>query len=146
MRCSFGYRNGFITVRVRVVPSVQCMDGIIHNRKGGKMKEEFLTELKALLPPDNSVADETLLVLLRRAENTLLDIIGRSTLPERLSDAVTALALIMYNRMGTEGETRRSEGGIDTNFIDGLPDEIKQRIKNYPRKAGALYAAQTQQN
>ena len=50
----------------------------------------------------------------------------------------------MYNRLGTEGESRRTEGDITSQYIDGLPAEIKGRLKNYPRKVGVINAADTE--
>lgn len=101
--------------------------------------------LKLLMPPDAECDEDRLGVLLLQAENTILDIIGRETLPERLTDVQAALALIYYNRSGTEGENKRAEGDITMSFIDGLPSEMRLRLKNYPRKVGAAYAAYSQQ-
>lgn len=101
--------------------------------------------LKLLLPPDAECDDDRLGVLLLKAENTILDIIGRETLPERLMDIQASLALIYYNRSGTEGENKRVEGEVTIDFIDGLPEEMRLRLKNYPRKVGAVYAANSQQ-
>lgn len=101
--------------------------------------------LKLLLPPDAETDEDRLGVLLLQAENTILDIIGRDALPERLADVQAALALIYYNRAGTEGESRRAEGEVSMSYIDGLPDDMKRRLKNYPRKVGAVYAARSQQ-
>ena len=101
--------------------------------------------LKLLLPPDAETDEDRLGVLLLQAENTILDIIGRDALPERLIDVQAALALIYYNRAGTEGESRRAEGEVTMSYIDGLPDEMKRRLRNYPRKVGAVYAARSQQ-
>lgn len=97
--------------------------------------------LRLLLPEGVTLSDEKLEVLLLRAENTILDYIGRDTLPERLTDVKAELALIMYNRLGTEGEVKRSEGELDMTFIDGLPADILERLKNYPRRVGAINAA-----
>lgn len=101
--------------------------------------------LKLLLPPDAEYDEDRLGVLLLQAENTILDIIGRNTLPERLTDVQAALALIYYNRAGAEGENKRTEGDVSMSYIDGLPEEMKQRLKNYPRKVGAVYAARSKQ-
>ena len=108
------------------------------------MESSSLALLKLLLPPDSNETDERLEVLLEAAENTILDYIGRDILPERLYDVKAQLALIMYNRLGTEGESRRTEGDITSQYIDGLPAEIKGRLKNYPRKVGVINAADTE--
>lgn len=101
--------------------------------------------LKLLLPPDAECDENRLGVLLLQAENTILDIIGREKLPERLIDVQASLALIYYNRSGAEGENRRAEGEVTMSFIDGLPDDMKRRLRNYPRKVGTAYAAYSQQ-
>ena len=94
--------------------------------------------LRVLLPPDDRSSDLKLEMLLKNAENTLLDYIGRDTLPERLGDMKIQLALEMYNRLGNEGETKRTENDISVSFSSLITDDMKQRLKNYPRKVGAV--------
>ena len=44
---------------------------------------------------------------------------------------VKKLAVINYNRLGIEGETQRSEGGI-TNYLEtGIPKDIRQGLNSY---------------
>ena len=99
----------------------------------------------ALLPEGADLGEDKVSALLLRAENTILDITGRDTLPEQLVDVQAQLALIFYNRLGTEGENRRAEGEITADFIDGLPRDIMLRLKNYPRKVGAIGAVSAEQ-
>ena len=94
--------------------------------------------LRVLLPPDDRSSDLKLEMLLKNAENMLLDYIGRDTLPERLGDMQIQLALEMYNRLGNEGETKRTENDISLSFSSLITDDMKQRLKNYPRKVGAV--------
>lgn len=96
---------------------------------------------KLRLPADAGLSDSEAGALLLRAGNTILDIIGRTEIPEQLIDVQAELALIYYNRKGTEGENRRSEGEITMDFINGIPDDIMLRLKNYPRKVGVVSAA-----
>lgn len=77
--------------------------------------------------------------ILETARDILLDEIGREELPERLVSAQVALAVVIFNREGTEGESSRSAGGISRSYIDDLPAEIRRRLKNYPRKVGVIY-------
>ena len=100
--------------------------------------------LRVLLPPDDSSSDIRLGILLENAEHTLLDYLGRDTLPERLNDMVVQIALAMYNRLGNEGEEKRSEGDISVSFSDLITDDMKMRLKNYPRKVGVINAAFTE--
>ena len=69
--------------------------------------------------------DETLLAsLLEMAEEEILALTNRTVLIDRLKPAKRKWALIAYNRMGIEGETSRSEGGISASFVE-IPAEIK---------------------
>lgn len=104
-------------------------------------KELFLL----FLPEGVKVSDEKADALLLRAGNTIKDITGRTSVPEQLYDVQAELALIYFNRLGTEGETRRSEGELTAEFTEGIPSGIMKRLRNYPRKVGTLSAADTEQ-
>lgn len=48
-----------------------------------------------------------------------------------MSVYVKKLAVINYNRLGLEGETQRSEGGV-TNYLEtGIPKDIRQGLNRY---------------
>lgn len=78
--------------------------------------------------------------LLCEAEDKVLDITGRSEVPAQLDSLVVKLAVIAYNKTGSEGESSRSEGGISRAF-DDLPADDKARLINYPRKVGVVHAS-----
>lgn len=82
--------------------------------------------------------DELLLLLLDNSKELILDIIGRESLPDRLVSVQVLLAVIAYNRMGAEGSTSVREGNVSQNCVDGLPLELKERLKQYKRKVGVL--------
>ena len=94
--------------------------------------------LRILLPPDDESSDIRLDALLESAKNTILDYIGRETLPERLDDMVVSIALAMYNRLGNEGEEKRTENDISVTFSGLITEDMKLRLRNYPRKVGAV--------
>ncbi len=96
---------------------------------------------KLRLPESAGLTEEETGALLLRAGNTILDITGRKEIPEGLVDVQAELAVIYYNRIGTEGEKRRSEGELTAEFVPGIPDDIMLRLKNYPRKVGVFGAA-----
>ena len=102
---------------------------------------EALEMLKIRLGVSDNTRDGLLSLLLSEAQDTILDIIGREELPSRLISVQVELAVIAYNKQGAEGESSRSEGGISRSFVDGLPDDLKQRLRNYPRKVGVIRAA-----
>ncbi|MBQ8904293.1 MAG: hypothetical protein IJY73_08435 [Oscillospiraceae bacterium] len=95
---------------------------------------------KLRLPEGTDLSDDEAGALILRAGNTILDITGRKEVPEGLIDVQAELALIYYNRKGTEGEKRRSEGELTAVYVSGIPEDIMLRLKNYPRKVGVIGA------
>lgn len=92
--------------------------------------------------------DETLLAaLLQTAEEELLALTNRTELIDRLKPAKRKWALIAYNRMGTEGETSRSEGGISSAFSD-IPADIKSVVDScrIARVGGHAHEKSTDEN
>ena len=74
--------------------------------------------------------EELLRILLDVAESYTLSYTNRSTLPTVLNGVVERLAVISYNRIGTEGETARSEGGESYSF-DNAPKEVYDILNLY---------------
>ena len=103
-----------------------------------------LERFKLLAGITDDSQDGLITALLSDAEDSVRDYIGRDVVPERLVSVQVQLAVIAYNKCGAEGESSRSEGGISQSF-DGLPPELLARLKNYPRKAGVLYTADSEQ-
>ena len=104
------------------------------------MAERF----KTLAGITDGSQDALIALLLEDAGDAICDYIGRDSVPERLRSVQVQLAVMAYNKRGAEGESSRSEGGISQSF-DGLPPEMRERLKNYPRKAAVLYTADTEQ-
>lgn len=103
-----------------------------------------LERFKLLAGITDDSQDGLITALLSDAEDSVRDYIGREEVPARLISVQIQLAVIAYNKRGAEGESSRSEGGISQSF-DGLPPELLARLKNYPRKAGVLYTADSEQ-
>lgn len=75
--------------------------------------------------------DEVLLqILLGDAEQFVLSYTGRTRIVTGLEKAVRDLAVIALNRMGTEGESGRSEGGESYSF-DAAPPQIYDVLNRY---------------
>lgn len=91
--------------------------------------------VKRLQRQTGSNDPELLAGYLRDAEDTVLDLIGRDVLPERLFSAVIALAEVFYSRRGLEGVSSHTEGSVSQTYLDGLPAPIRERLVHYPRKA-----------
>lgn len=41
---------------------------------------------------------------------------------------IIRIAVIDYNRLGAEGQTGHSEGGVSLSMVDGLPKDLRARI------------------
>ena len=89
---------------------------------------KLLTRLRALT--DRNDADSLFLQLIDDAEATALAYMHRTEIPDALITSVGDAALVAYNRLGTEGESSRSEGGESYSFIE-LPDKFYKLWKSY---------------
>lgn len=100
----------------------------------------MLNRLLILLgnPPECDM--ETVEVCREMAERSVLDYIGREELPRGADCIVDKLAVIYYNRLGNEGETARTEGGISQSFNSDIPMDILRQLRNYPRKVGVIHS------
>lgn len=83
--------------------------------------------------------------LLEDAESFVLGYTNRTKLIPPLEKPVRDLAVIALNRIGTEGENSRSEGGESYNF-DGAPKHIYDVLNRYRlvRVGGRTYENKTQ--
>lgn len=81
----------------------------------------------------NEVDDNLLTDLLDRAKYEILDYTKRDVLNQRMESLQLELAVIYYNRMGSEGEASRSEGGISVNYNNDIPENILRRLKSFRR-------------
>ena len=71
--------------------------------------------------------------LLEDAEAEILDYCNRDVLLPRMLGLQRELAIIYYNRLGSEGETSRSEGGVSVSYSTEIPDNIKNRLMAFRR-------------
>ena len=93
-------------------------------------------------------SDEKLLsLLLDNAEQFVLAYTNRSHVIRNLEGAVCDLAVIAYNRMGTEGESGRSEGGESYSF-DTAPKHIYDVLNRYrlARVGGVVHEVKEEQD
>lgn len=86
-----------------------------------------LEKLKLLTDEPN---ENLLKILLEDAEEFVLAYTNRTALPDALNKTVRDLAVIAYNRLGTEGETSRSESGESYSF-DNAPKSIYSILNGY---------------
>ena len=88
----------------------------------------MLQRLKRRLP---DAADEALLAdLLEEAAAFIRAYTRREAVPDELEDAQVRVAAILYNRMGMEGESTRTEGGV-THTAEALPEDLKSWLNGW---------------
>lgn len=88
----------------------------------------MLEKLRRRIP---DARDDALLNdLLEEAAQFILGYTGREALPEALQGAQLALAAILYNRMGMEGESARVEGGV-SRTVAFLPEDLRRQLNGW---------------
>lgn len=89
---------------------------------------EIISSLSTRLAIDNN---ELVTDLIKEAVAQVLDYTGQKQLVGNMDIYVKKLAIINYNRLGLEGETQRSEGGV-TNYLEtGIPKDIRLGLNRY---------------
>ena len=83
--------------------------------------------IRAQLP---DVPQEMIEALMLDAKDMICAYTRRASVPDQLTGALVRLTVILYNRMGTEGETSHSEGGV-SRAMEGMPGEIEKQLKPY---------------
>lgn len=85
-------------------------------------------------------------ILLEDAKEFVLGYTNRERMIQPLEKPVRDLAVIALNRLGTEGESARSEGGISYSFNDA-PKQIYDVLDRYrlARVGGRTYEAEKKQ-
>lgn len=91
-----------------------------------------MAELVSSLTTRLQISDSELAIdLIKEAIAQVLDYTGQKKLVGNMDIYVKKLAVINYNRLGIEGETQRSEGGV-TNYLEtGIPKDIRQGLNRY---------------
>lgn len=104
-----------------------------------------MEEIQKLMTLTGESNEELLSLLLSDAEAFVLGYTNRTRMTEPLRKPVRDLALIAYNRMGTEGESSRSGGGESYSF-DNAPKQIYDILNRYrlARVGGVTFEAKTE--
>ena len=92
-----------------------------------------LEKLKIRLGISDNSEDALLNMLLEDAEGEILDFCNRDILPVKVEALQRELAIIYYNRLGSEGESSRSEGGVSVSYSTDIPENIKSRLIAFRR-------------
>ena len=101
-----------------------------------------MTDIEKLKKLTGEQDEELLELLLEEAKEFVLSYTNRTKIVKGLEKTVRDLAVIALNRMGTEGESGRSEGGESYNFNDA-PKHIYDVLNRYrlARVGGVVYEA-----
>lgn len=97
----------------------------------------MLDDIKLLLSISDTSKDSLLTKLLNKAQQQALDYCNTSVsnyidgLPTGLQDIIIELAIIRYNKLGSEGLQSESYSGISQSFIADIPADIKQQLNSY---------------
>lgn len=91
-----------------------------------------MAELVSFLTTRLQISDSELAIdLIKEAIAQVLDYTGQKKLVGNMDIYVKKLAVINYNRLGVEGETQRTEGGV-TNYLEiGIPKDIRLGLNRY---------------
>ena len=103
-----------------------------------------MTEVEKLKKLTGETDEELLKLLLSEAEEFVLAYTNRTRIVTGLEKSVRDLAVIALNRMGTEGEAGRSEGGESYSF-DTAPKQIYDVLNRYriARVGSVVHEAET---
>lgn len=82
---------------------------------------------------EDASSDDLLNILLEDAAREILDYCNRDILLSKMVSLQRELAIIYYNRLGSEGEASRSEGGVSVSYIVDIPGNIKSRLNAFRR-------------
>ncbi len=92
---------------------------------------ELLEQLKTRLPEITDNAQDALLAsLLSDAAAVIRALTWRVELPEALQSAQVRLAVILYGRVGIEGESAHTEGEV-SRVLDDLPETLRREVLAY---------------
>lgn len=92
-----------------------------------------LEKLKIRLGIKDNAQDELLLMIIEDAESALLDYCNRKIILPKMDGLQRMLAICYYNRIGSEGESSRSEGGVSVSYSSDIPESIKSRLNSFRR-------------
>lgn len=93
-------------------------------------KEAVTARLTAVIPDMPSGYEDLISQIIDDAASWAETYTNRSSVPDGMLIAVGDLAIIAYNRIGTEGEAGRSEGGESYSF-ETAPARVYDALRMY---------------
>ena len=95
------------------------------------MDEQVIKMVSSIAKRLNITDNDLLSDLVTEALVQVLDYTGQKKLVGNMDVYVKKLAVVNYNRLGIEGETQRTEGGITNYLEEGIPKDIRQGLNHY---------------
>lgn len=93
----------------------------------------LIDTVKVLLDMSPPPPDDLVTALIAQADALILGYLGLSVMPLGTDSPRAMLAVVLYNRLGAEGEKKRMEGSV-TSFFETVPDVIRLQLRPF-RKA-----------
>jgi hypothetical protein len=89
----------------------------------------MLTKIKLLLGITTSEKDELINVLIELAEEDCKTFTHRETLDESFNPLLIKMVVQLYNKVGNEGLSGISFGGVSENFLSDYSDDVLTGLK-----------------
>lgn len=96
----------------------------------------MLEDIKLLLNITDNSKDNLLNKLLTKSQNTVFEYCNNTFVdgtPQGVEDLIVELAIIRYNKLGSEGLQSESYSGISQTFNQDIPQDIKSELNKYRR-------------
>lgn len=77
--------------------------------------------------------------ILDDVESDMLAFTNRTTLLDSMKSLQIKIAIIEYNKQGSEGMSSDSQGGKSQSWIDGLPSDVKTSLIGFRKLRLATY-------
>lgn len=100
--------------------------------------EKLKTRLDVAI--DDTSQNVKLECILEDVEAGLLEATNRTVLLPSMNSLQIELAIIAYNKQASEGVSSSSQGGVSQSWIDGLPQDLHDRLISYRRLKVSNYA------
>lgn len=100
--------------------------------------EKLKTRLNIALSDKSQ--DSNLECILEDVEADMLAFTNRSELLPSMNSLQIKIAIIEYNKQGSEGMSSDSQGGKSQSWIDGLPSDVQSTLTSFRRLKVSNYA------
>lgn len=93
-------------------------------------RNQVVENVKLLTQEENT---ELIMLIVKKAEQIVLDYTKREEITEKMSDVVEDVACWRYNLVGREGIVSESVGNNSLNLEQSLPQNIKYRLLKHAK-------------